>query len=275
MAVDLDFLVQWFGPVTGELGRLLGVNFVPDNPVTRTPIGWAVQRIIDLQNQGEIVRRDTQLTRLRFLTQHLGQIETHDPLMLDVFRRKLLDPNLGNFFGARAEVSMAASLIRSKVRFVRRSAGGPDFLLKGNHKGLGIESASAHMVNPASGLHVVDKLHAVVKAKSQKPYALPTNVLAVDVTNLQAIGIDYGQGALVSDQYGPELATIAAESGFGSLLLFWLQTEVQDNRVVNAWSRYARADSPLLDAQLTPFLDDHFTGLGHVNPSDWHVPYMP
>jgi hypothetical protein len=216
--LDLDFLISRWVPLTVRLTQLLNVRFVPDDPVQTTPIGWAMAQIFHLQNAGEIVDRDTHFCRLALLAKHLEEIERRDPSMLAVYRRKLTYPNLGNFFGTRFEISIAASLVRSGVAFVRRSKGGPDFLLGGDFSGLGLECVSAHVPAPVGGPHVLDKLHSVVHAKSSKAYATPANVLAVDVTNLQATGIGHGHGVLISPKYANELASIAANSGFGSLL---------------------------------------------------------
>lgn len=192
-----------------------------------------------------------------------------------MFRRKLLDPNLGNFFGTRFEISTAATLVRAGVRFARRSFGGPDFEIRDRpFLGLGIECASCRMPEPEGTLHVVDKLHRAVTSKSRQPYATGSNALAVDVTNLQAIGIDHGHGVLVSPHYENELAGIAHESGFGSLLLFWLQTEMSGGAVTGLRSRFARADTLAARPQLVQFLDIAFAGKLKGDPADWCVPYM-
>lgn len=274
MPVDFDFLLNRWVPLTLNLGRLLDVRFVPDHPVQTTPIGWAMSRVLELANAGDVAGRDTHFMRLAFLAKHLEEIEQSDPRMLTIFRRKLTDANMGNFFGTRFEVSMAASLIRSRAVFQRCSKGGPDFVLGGGFAGTGVECVSAHVPDPVGGPHVLDKLHSVVSAKSRKDYALQVNALAVDVTNLQAVGIDQGQGVLISPQYANELASISAGSGFGSLLFFWLQTELTDGSVTGIRSRFARADSPHADALLLAFIEAHFGGRAD-HPAAWRVPYMP
>ena len=274
MTIDLQVLLAQ-GDAATRLSRLLGARFVPRESSNDTPIAWAMAQVIVKLNADDVLSADVEVIRLRFLAKHLEELEAHDPQLLATYRKKLTDPNLGNFFGTRHEVAMAASLIRRDVPFRRRSSGGPDFELRAHHRGLGIECVSAHLVSPETAPHVVDKLAAVVAAKSSKPYAQPMNVLAADVTNLQAAGMDHGHGTLVSAEYEDELASIAAESGFGSLLLFWLQIHVKNGRASAIESRFARADALAIDERLKTFLDTQFVAKGHVPPEDWRVPYRP
>ena len=209
------------------------------------------------------------------LAKHLKEIEQHDPALLAAYRRKLTDPNLGNFVGTRFEIYTAASLIRGGVQFQRRSQGGPDFVLVGRFAGLGVECASLHLVDPTKGGYAVDKLADVVEVKAAKDYAISTNVLALDTTNIQAASIDHAAQPAIDPANVDRLADIVNSSGFGSLLCFWTQNTVESGKVVASTARYARIDCDDVPDDLERFLDAVYSGRGHQgDPPNWQVPFL-
>jgi hypothetical protein len=110
-------LAVTLGALGAELGRLLGVSFVPGSPANETPIGRSVARVLQLWNLGRQEEARWECLRLGLLVGWLSEIEGKHPAVLRDLARRLLSDDIPTYFGARQEVATAASLTRKGVAF--------------------------------------------------------------------------------------------------------------------------------------------------------------
>ncbi len=267
------FNLLFFANVTMELNRLLQVP-LGNGPENRTQVDRALDLVMRRHNAGDYLGRDVHLLRMWALVMDLQQVEQRNPQVFNSLRRKLLDPDLGNFYGTRFEVGIAASLCRRQVRFEHRSKGGPDFVL-GGAGDLGIECASLHFTDASKGSFALDKLQQVVTYKSGKDYANGARALALDMTNLQAASLDHGDGPVVDWANAEVIGAMANASAYGTLLLFWHKIEYDDaGKLTGLLSRYARADSSSITPDLLNFISSKFPGTEGTGSASWTVPYL-
>ena len=128
MAVDLKFMLTRYLPLTTELSRLLGETFTPGTKAQASQIGQAVALIIRRQNEDDFQGREIHFRRMVDLVDQLRLLEHGNHDAFRSYRKKLLDSDVGNFFGTRFEIFIAALLVDKAIAFRHRSQGGPDLV---------------------------------------------------------------------------------------------------------------------------------------------------
>jgi len=232
------------------LKGLLGKQLIEGHSFAKHPIRQSINRVLTYHDRGDYANRDYENSSLSLFAKNLKEIESHDKKLLRVFRRALQSCNDDTYFGVRFEVSMAASLIRSKVPFVKTER--PDFTLLDHWDGVCIECGSAHLSEPK--IRIADlkyKIGSVIREKSQYDYCNASNALFIDFTNinyhstLQEIlpGVDESK-SYVADQL--------KRSGFGSVVLwtYIINLDIQKYE----W-KYTRIDNKMPNQLLMRFLD--------------------
>ena len=254
----LGFLIS-YGVLVNNLSRLLEMRFTPGETGNDSPVGKSLRKVLDYHNRGEYSRRDHELAKMQLLTKHLGAIGHHDHHMLGQFAKQLRDSHgWDQYFGARLEINVAASLIRKGVTFRKREH--PDFAIL-NTNDVCIECASTHMNIPKTydGKYNISR---VIRAKSAKPYCNARAALFIDVTNLL-----YNDATNQIFFAKAELAAYVTKllqqhrSQFGSVVLFTYMI----NKVLNRFeSNYMRVDNTSLAPSLLFFLDQCYPHGNHV-----------
>ena len=118
----------------------------------------------------------------------------------------------------------------------------------------------------------MQKLAGIVRIKSGKPYCSTDNALAIDVTNLHAAVRDSG-GTPFHNQ-SKDLRDMADASGFGSVVIFWTQHNVQDDGTFERHHRFERFDAAACAVAVSALLDDLLGDSYDVTDTDdWRVPF--
>lgn len=232
-----------------DLKRLFGKQLIETPSFARHPIRRSIERVLTYHNSGDYANRDYENSAISLLAKNLKEIESHDKNLLRIFQRALRSCNNDTYLGIRFEVSMAASLIRHKVPFVKSER--PDFRLLDYWDGVCIECGSAHLSEPK--IKIADlkyKIGSAIRAKSQYEYCNAASALFIDFTNINYYSmlreILPGMNELKS-----YVADQLERSGFGSVVL-WTYIINLDIRKYQ-W-KYTRVDNEMPNQLLMEFL---------------------
>lgn len=233
-----------------DLKKLLGKQVVEEASYAKHPIRQSIDRVLTYHDSGDYASRDYENSSLSLFVKNLNEIRSHDKKLLRLFRGALQSCNSDTYFGYRFEVSVASSLIRGQVPFVKMER--PDFRLLDQWDGLCIECGSTHLSEPKLGIADLKyKVGSVIREKSQHDYCDAGSALFIDFTNinyhstLQEIlpGVNELKG-YVADQL--------QVSGFGSVILWTYIVNLDTRRY--QW-KYTRIDNKLARQLLVVFLD--------------------
>ena len=254
------------GALASELGRILGVRFVPGEAVNDAQIGLTQRRALQLWNAGRKEESRWEVMRLAILVEWLTAIEQHDPAIIQSLRPRLLARDVSAYFGAHHEAKIGAGLLRRGLAVRHEAAeGSPDYEVldaEGNFV-VGVECTSAHIpeslatpdnfqIEPSEPA-AEDPSYRIarrIRSKARKPYARSDVVLSIDTTNIEAV--------TGSDQASLDQAIEALEeSGFGSLLVYASVINLDGDEPELTFA-YRRRDASTIAPRLRAFLDTHF-----------------
>jgi len=262
----INFLVC-FGELIIEINRLLGYSFRPGYHSNATPVGNTLQRIVGYHNNGRYLDRDLEMGKL-LLVKNLSEIEKYDSDLFKKFRRSLRnEDNTDNFYGARFETNIAASLIRKKIPFKKQES--PDFLIsQGNDILLGIECGSARIRKMAATVDLNYKVVSTVKKKSSKSYCSINTALFIDITNLFHTANRNGKqfdihGTIDEVKHG------LSQDSFGSVILF---VYIFNKELARFESNFFRADNIYISTPLKDFLDNYYSTINNHFVPEFGIP---
>lgn len=240
-----------YSAVILKLSRLTGMRFIGSSSKSEKPIERFVRRTLDFHKQKKYDLRDFEYFKLALLVKNLQEIEKYDRKLLTKMNKQLLTSLKQNeYYGARFEISIAASLIQKCVDFTKTES--PDFSINDNEK-IFIECTSCHFTEPKKG-DIKYKIHTTIENKSYNKYCNRETALFIDVTNLYYSslqdGVDlkrelvytYGKDALKS-------------TNFGGLVFFIYLHNFKLNRYEQ---NYLRVDNQCINTVLSDFLNQHY-----------------
>jgi hypothetical protein len=233
-----------------DLKRLLGNQLIDGPSFAQHPIRQSINRVFTFHDSGDYASRDYENSSISLIVKNLKEIENHDKKLLTVFRQALRSCNNDTYFGIRFEISVAASLLRSKVTFIKTER--PDFALLESWDGICIECGSAHLSK--SKIRIADlkyKIGSVIREKSQYDYCNASNALFIDFTNINYHGTL--QETLPSvDELKHYVSDQLERSDFGSVVLWTYIINLDIRRY--QW-KYTRVDNKMPNPLLKRFLD--------------------
>jgi len=227
---------------------LLGMRFHDGSSNYQTHIGARFIWIDRMHLEGDHIGRDAEILKLLFLFKHLKELRDLHP---DAYRRARRavrkSPNEAQYFGARMEVYVAASLARAGIRFLCRES--PDYELLDKHRDHFIECGSAHITGPNEDL--VKKINLAVASKCKKQYAKRNTALFLDATNIMQ------RAAVASHPYSTDQLREAVREaikdiGYGNVLLFSYGLNRDASGIA---ASYIRVDAPEIEPGLLQFID--------------------
>lgn len=230
---------------------LLGIKFRDGSRNYQTHVGARFIWIDRFHLERDYRSRDAEILKLRFLFKHLYELRLLHP---EAYRRarKMIRkaPNEAQYFGARMEVYVAASLARSSISFACRES--PDYELMGLHAGVLLECGSAHVVKKDG--NAAKKLSMAVANKCKKPYAKRNVALCLDATNPihHAIEVEWPLDvATIRKSVGDAIAN----KGYGSVLLMSYGLNSSMSEIA---ANYIRVDAADIDPRLLALMDEKF-----------------
>jgi len=231
-----------------EINRLLGMRFIYGNISSKTPIGQSLIDIINFNNKGEYIIRDYEFSRLRMFVKHLQEIERYDIHLFKKFKKKIHIPS--EYFGARFEINIAASLFRKKVKFSKTES--PDFTIQNGERDIFIECGSTHLSQPKLG-DIKNKIISVIDEKSKEEYSNPDTALFIDVTNI----FHYMKKHLLptQEEIKNDVKNTLESTNFGNVTLFTYMMNQDSNRFE---SIYQRINNKNTNKALQNFLDQYY-----------------
>jgi hypothetical protein len=233
-----------------ELTRLLGRHFVERASFSKRPIPGAIGNVVEFHQKTDYAQRDYVNATLSLLVKNLREIEAHDEALLTQFRKMLRAANEDTYFGVRLEVSIAASLIRHKIAFLKSDP--PDFVLTGGFNGVSIECGSAHLTGPKpTGSDLTYKIGSVIKEKSGKSYCNACTCLFIHFTNVNFHSLT-NKAILTNAQLKRCVAEELACTSFGSVVLF---TYLVNRDLSRYQQKYHRVDGANPSKVLLGFLN--------------------
>jgi len=249
------WLSEYFASVL-ELNRLLGLRFIWDGKEyksigAQTPIGESIMMAGVFHNRQDYGQRDVETAKLRTLVKSLQLIEKYDKKILRKFKKIIKDTakEQGTYFGVRAEIHIAASLIQKGINFIKTES--PDFTI--DEYGVYMECTSAHKLEGSSA-NLTDKIRSAILEKSKKAYCNPSTVLCVDITNILTANVESKNELLASkDHFKGIVKQILTDtnSSYGSVLLFSYSMDLEGNMHTG----YYRIDNESAVVALIDFLD--------------------
>lgn len=246
----LNFMMR-FGSVAAELNRLLGMRF-SKGVGSKTEIGQSLSAILYYQNQGDYLQRDCELGKATLLVKELQEIERYDPNLLKAFKRQIhKSVTRGQYFGARLEINIAATLIRKDTKFTKGES--PDFTINKENKDIFIECGSAHLSRRKLG-DLKCKISSVVNEKSNKTYCNPSTALCIDITNIYYSSL-INEALLEKDEIRQYVRKTLEAISFGSVIVFIYAFNRELDRFE---SGYIRIDNRNIDETLLNFLNECF-----------------
>ena len=233
-----------------DLKRLFGKQFIDGTSFAQHPIRQSIKRVLMFHEAGDYANRDYENSSISLLVKNLKEISSYDKKLFKVFRPALQSCNNDTYFGIRFEVSMAASLVRNGVPFVKTER--PDFTLLKDWDGVCIECGSAHLSKLRTRIADLKyKIGSVIREKSQNDYCNINNALFVDFTN-----INYHSTLQEILPNVDELKDYVSEqldhSDFGSIVLWTYIINLDVKRY--QW-KYTRVDNRMPNPLLKKLLD--------------------
>ena len=227
---------------------LLGMRFRDGGKNYQTHVGGRFIWIDRLHLERDYLARNAEILKLQFLFKHLQELRRlHAEAYVRARRIIRRAPNEAQFFGARMEVYVAASLARRSIEFVCRES--PDYELRGNHGGVLIECGSAHVVKDNSD--AAKKLALSVVQKCKKNYARRNVALFLDATNAVHHAI-YAAWPVDVKGIRESVLKVIMDRGYGSVMLL---SYGFDHQVSKISANYIRIDAPDIDLRLMAFMD--------------------
>jgi hypothetical protein len=200
---------------------------------------------------GDYIGRDAEILKLLFLFKHLKELrDLHPEAYVRARRAVRKSPNEAQYFGARMEVYVAASLARSGINFVCRES--PDYELLDKHQDRFIECGSAHITGPSED--IVKKINLAVASKCKKKYAKRNTALFLDGTNVMQRAV-VASHPYTSDQLREAVREAIKDIGYGSVLLFSYGLNRDASGIAAC---YIRIDAPEIDPGLLQFMDTKY-----------------
>jgi hypothetical protein len=252
--------MQWFASATLELGRILGVRFVPGSPANDTPVGRSTARVLELINAGRADEARYELVRISMLVKHLKEIEDARPELIPKFTARLLAHDVSAYI---VQGKKSRPHRRSSAEAAGSSTSRPAGPTSASPSPVAAWASSApprtcptHS-RPRTSVHedpephvkdVAYKLTSTIRAKERRAYAAPDVALVIDATNVWALtasprpNMDPADAALAAGSYGAAIF---------HAFIFDLDNEIGQ-------LNYVRRDSPKITATLAEFLNDHF-----------------
>jgi hypothetical protein len=176
-----------------------------------------------------------------------------------------------NFYGARFELNVAATLARHKISFeipdaTATSKDAPDFFIPDSSRGVTLECACTMRLKDEPKSSYFYKIKSTIHRKENKEYADSNAALFVDITNLffQTMTHEISLFDLIDR---PRLHRLVENYSFGNLTLVWYETLGE-----GIASIYRRFDSPSIAENLEAFLDAHFPFGRHEHDDGFSVP---
>jgi hypothetical protein len=233
-----------------ELTRLLGRDLIERASSSQPPIRQAIRSVLDFHKKKDYAQRDYVNTTLALLVKNLREIEAHDKSLLTQFRKVLRTANEDTYFGARFEISVAASLVRHKIPFLKSER--PDFVLVKEFDGVSIECGTAHLAKPKpTAADLIYKIGTIVNRKSEQGYCNAGTSLFIDFTNINYHSLT-NKAMLTNDQLKSYVAQALATSMFGGAVLFMYMLNLDSNRYQH---KYHRVDGAHPSKLLLKFLN--------------------
>lgn len=178
-SIEMFDFIFYYTQLGLELGRLLGVRFIPGRGLDGV-VGKMLVSVIKHHNQGRHEFRDRQLTILSLLASELKDIENFSPSLLSLFR-KMYKKNRVDYYGFRMEVAAASLFIRRQIDFVKHER--PDFIIKMPDGDLFVECGSVHLSKHKDG-NIGYKIASAVNKKVAMSYMNKRTILFLDITNV-------------------------------------------------------------------------------------------
>lgn len=218
-----------------------------------------IERLDSLGNVEEVKDRMTIGWRL---LDNLLDIRNHNPIVFDVYRRKIKgadEKGRGNFYGTWFEARTYLILIRTNLNFgtvpERPPNQTPDFVVEFEGDQYFIECTSLNIVMEKEA-DLSYKLDYVVGRKRDMEYANRKTALFIDATlaysGTQARGLDIERS--VSSK-GPMLVN---STNYGNLSIFYDAVDPAEAKERRLGTLNSREDHPKIDHGLKRLLDIYF-----------------
>lgn len=247
MQTDPVYVLRLF-ELQAMASDLLGIRFHHGSRNYQTHIGARFIWIDRLNLEGDTRGRDAEIVKLYFLFKHLQELSQNHPEAYARVRKTIRKaPNEAQYFGARMEVYVAASLVRAGVAFQCRES--PDYEILGNRKKVFIECGSAHIAGKSTD--TIKKISLAVSAKCKKKYANRSTALFLDATNPMLKGLDNDIPDPTSVLRN-SIQEVIKVGGYGSVLLLFYGFNEPVNKIS---ANYIRIDSPEIDSELRACMD--------------------
>lgn len=234
---------------------LLGMRFQHGSRNYQTHIGARFIWIDRLHLQGDHAGRDAEILKLYFMFKNLSDLRRTHPQAYTKSRKSIRKaPNDLQYFGARMETYVAASLARAEENFKCRES--PDFEITTGNEKIYIECGSANITGNATD--PIKKISLSVKAKCNKNYSNRNTALFFDITNVIS-------KCLGNEPKNPSMAlrssinSVIESNGYGSVLLLTYGINENINEI---FTNYIRIDSPDISRELLNFMNRNY---GYIN----------
>ncbi len=95
------------------------MRFIDNNIYAKNFIGKSLRQVIEYNNKHDYQMRNCELGKLAMLSKHLVEIKNSDEKLFGYFKSRFRKniKNLGEYYGVRCELNIAASLIRKNIKF--------------------------------------------------------------------------------------------------------------------------------------------------------------
>ena len=166
-----------------NLEGLLSPVIINSKRYSSHPIRRCIDLVLQHHFNNQPILRDYENCRLSLLVKNLKEIKTQNENLFNKFKRDILRANKDTYYGLRLEISVAASLIRSKISFYKSES--PDFILDKPFKKASIECGSLHLTRTFSTNDDLNrKIESVIRQKAKKDYCHKASAIFIDVTNI-------------------------------------------------------------------------------------------
>lgn len=248
--IDAQYLVMLYELECAALD-LLGIRLHDGSRNYQTHIGGCFIWMDRMHIEGDYLGRNAEIAKLQFLFKHLRELRASNSVAFDRVRKMVRKaPNEAQYFGARMEAYVAASLVRASIPFACRES--PDFELKDRHAGVMIECGSCHLSKEEA--NAGRKISLAVANKCNKPYASRSVVLCMDATNPVHHAISF-EWPLNTDAIRTAVQAVINTKGFGSVLLLFYGLNSDATEIA---ANYIRVDAENADDRLLRFMDEKF-----------------
>lgn len=212
-----------------------------------SPLAQHFQSSKEALRSGAFDIAELEILNLAAQYMELGEVGAYHPQLLTKLKGRLRSHRLDDYLGVQCEVAVASMLLKKRFQFTCPDP--PDFEVRidASEQVACIECTSVH-IEKDSDKELIYKVGSAINAKKKKGYCNAGSALVVDITNVMYHSHKNGWN-LNPNAIKDRFADLAANSGFGAVLIFCEVGNLEKARVETLYSRLA-VEGPSIELQI-------------------------